>query len=151
MLDPIDTRLIHLLQRQGDATAAQLGEVLNLSTSQAARRRTRLEDEGVIAGYTVRLNPQALGLAVQAFLQVRLAPGQTQARAAFLELIADLASVTGCWALAGEAHFLLRVWCADLKTLDELIHQTLLPHPSVASLTAQVVTDQAKPDTGLPV
>ena len=151
MLDPTDTRLIHLLQRQGDATAAQLGEVLNLSTSQAARRRSRLEEAGIITGYSVRLNPQSLGLTVQAFLQVTLRGGDPLARAAFLDLTSDLAAVTGCWALAGEAHYLLRVWCADLKALDQLIHQTILPHPSVAAASAQVVTDEIKRDTGLPV
>lgn len=151
MLDSTDTRLIHLLQRQGDATAAELAEVLNLSPSQAARRRARLEEEGIITGYAARLDPAKLGLSVQAFVQVQMAAHNPETHQSFLRLIADLAEVVGCWTLTGEADFLLRVWCADLKALNDLVHHRLLPHPAVARVQSQIVMDQPKADAGLPV
>lgn len=151
MLDSIDTRLIHLLQRQGDATSAELAEVLNLSPSQAARRRARLEEEGIIAGYAARLNPGRLGLTVQAFVQVQMAAHNPETHQAFLRLIAGLPEVVGAWTLTGEADFMLRVWCADLAALNDLVHHRLLPHPAVARVQSQIVMDQPKPDSGLPV
>lgn len=151
MLDSTDTRLVQLLQRQGDATAAELAEVLNLSTSQAARRRARLEDEGIIAGYAARLDPARLGLNVQAFVQVQMAAHNPDTAQGFLRLIASAEEVVACWTLTGEADYMLRVWCADLKALNELVHHRLLPHPGVARVQSQIVMDQPKADSGLPV
>ena len=65
MMDSGDARLLAEVQRRADITAQELGSLLNLSPSQAARRRARLEAEGVIAGYRARLDPRKLGLTVQ--------------------------------------------------------------------------------------
>ena len=63
-MDATDLKLLAALQRRADMTAQELGEHLNLSPSQAARRRARLEAQGVIAGYRARLDPARLGLDV---------------------------------------------------------------------------------------
>ena len=65
MLDDMDTRLLAALQKDAHLTSQQLGARLNLSPSQAGRRRQRLEVEGYIEGYTARLDPARLGLNVQ--------------------------------------------------------------------------------------
>ncbi len=73
MLDTTDKRLLAALQTDAHLTAEALGDVLHLSPSQAGRRRQRLEAAGYIERYTARLNPERLGLAVQAFVQVQMA------------------------------------------------------------------------------
>ena len=73
MIDSIDSRLMAEVQRNAMLTAQELGDVLNLSASQAARRRQRLEVEGFITGYGARLAPAKVGLTVQAFIQVQMA------------------------------------------------------------------------------
>lgn len=151
MLDSTDSRLLAELQRRGDLTAQELGELLHLSASQAARRRARLEAEGLITGYSARLDPGRLGLTVQAFVQVQMTAHNADNAAGFVRLVDGLAEVTGCWTLTGEADYLLRVWVADLPALNRLIHQRLLPHPAVARVQSQIVMDQPKPDSGLPV
>ena len=72
MLDETDLRLLSALQKDAHLTAQELGEQLNLSASQAGRRRQRLEADGYIRGYTARLDPLKLGLNVQGFVQVHL-------------------------------------------------------------------------------
>ena len=151
MLDETDSRLLAAVQTDARITAEDLGARLNLSASQAARRRARLEAEGVIAGYSARLSPERLGLTVQAFVQVQMAAHAPETAAAFLRLIATLPEVTACWTLTGEADYLLRVWCADLAALNDLIHHRLLPNPAVARVQSQIVMAQPKPDSGLPV
>ena len=59
-LDDTDKRLLALLQGNAHLTAQELGEALNLSPSQAGRRRQRLEAEGLITGYAARLDPGRL-------------------------------------------------------------------------------------------
>ena len=72
MIDPTDSRLLAAVQRRADITAQELAEVLNLSPSQAARRRARLEAEGVILGYSARLDAGKLGLTVQALSLIHI-------------------------------------------------------------------------------
>jgi DNA-binding Lrp family transcriptional regulator len=151
MIDSLDGRLLAEIQAHADITAQDLGAVLNLSPSQAARRRARLESLAVITGYGARLDPAKLGLTVQAFVQVQMAAHNPETAQAFLRLIGGLPQVVGCWTLTGEADYLLRVWCADLKALNDLVHHRLLPHPAVARVQSQIVMAQPKPDAGLPV
>ena len=150
-LDDMDRRLLAEVQRNAMATSQDLGERLGLSASQAARRRQRLEAEGVIAGYGARLEPSRLGLGVQAFVQVQMAAHSPDAARAFLRLVGGLSEVVGAWTIAGQSDYLLRVWCRDLADLNALVHERLLPHPSVARVQSQIVMDQIKPDGGVPV
>ena len=150
-LDEMDERLLAELQRDAAATSQELGERLGLSASQAARRRQRLEAAGVIAGYGGRLDPGRLGLGVQAFIQVQMAAHSPDAARAFARLLATLSEVAGAWTIAGQSDYLLRVWCRDLSDLNRLVHGSLLPHPSVARVQSQIVMDQLKADSGLPV
>ena len=149
-MDSLDARLLSELQRRSDVTAQELAQVLNLSPSQVARRRARLEETGHIAAYVARLDPGRLGLAVQAFIQVQMAAHSADNAAAFVRLVQTLPEVVGCWTLTGEADYLLRVWVADLPSLNRLIQSRLLPHPSVARVQSQIVMDQLKADAPLP-
>lgn len=149
-LDVIDQALLAALQRDAHLTAERLGEVLNLSPSQAGRRRQRLEETGLITGYTARVDPLKAGLTVQAFVQVQMARHGAETSASFSRLISTQGEVVSAWTLTGEADYLLRVYCEDLAGLNRLIHQVLLAHPAVARVQSQIVMDQFKPDAPLP-
>ncbi|MGH1414286.1 MAG: Lrp/AsnC family transcriptional regulator [Pelagimonas sp.] len=150
-LESADITLLTLLQKNGHATAQELGDALNLSASQASRRRQRLEECGVIQGYRARLDPNMLGLSVQAFVQVQLASHGPEQGAGFSRLMRTRAEITSVWTMTGEADYLLRVWCPDLAALNRLIHDVLLAHPVVARVHSQIVMDQPKEDAPLPV
>ena len=150
MIDETDSNLLAAVQRNAMLTAQELGELLNLSASQAARRRARLEAAGLITGYSARLDPAQLGLTVQAFVQVQMTAHSPDTAKSFGSLISTLPEVISAWTLTGEADYLLRVWCADLPALNRLIHQRLLPHPAVARVQSQIVMDQLKADAPLP-
>lgn len=150
MLDETDTRLLAALQKNAHLTAHQLGEILHLSSSQAGRRRQRLEAEGYIVGYSARLDPVRLGLNVQAFVQVQLGThGPAQAKS-FARLTDTRPEIISAWTLTGDADYLLRVFCRDLAALNTLIHEILLPHEAVARVQSQIVMDQFKRDAPLP-
>ena len=150
MLDATDSRLLAEIQANAMLTAQDLGERLNLSPSQAARRRQRLEAEGYVTGYAARLDPAKIGLSVQAFVQVQMATHAPDAARSFSQLIASCPEIISAWTLTGEADYLLRVWCSDLPDLNRIIHHLLLPHPAVARVQSQIVMDQFKADAPLP-
>ena len=151
MLDSVDSRLLSEVQKNAMLTAQDLGERLNLSASQAARRRQRLEADGVITGYGAHIAPDRVGLTVQAFIQVQMATHSPDIARSFASLIATLPDIVSAWTLTGEADYLLRAWCADLAGLNRLIHGALLPHPAVARVQSQIVMDQLKADAVLPI
>jgi DNA-binding Lrp family transcriptional regulator len=150
-MDAADRRLLHAVQRDAGLTAHELGELLNLSASQAGRRRQRLEAVGVITGSRAVVAPASLGLGVQAFIQVQMASHSAENDASFAQLVRARPEIVAVFTLTGEADYLLRVWCADLQGLHRIIQGILLPHPAVARVQSQIVMDQLKPDAPLPV
>lgn len=150
-LDATDLALLDALQRDGSATSEALGRRLGLSASQAGRRRARLEAAGVIQGYSARLDARALGLGVQAFVEVQMAVHDAGAAKGFARLVEIQREVVAAWTLTGEADYLLRVRCADLAALNRLVHEALLPHPAVARVQSQIVMAELKADAPLPV
>lgn len=150
MLDATDTRLLAALQKNAHLTAQQLGEMLNLSPSQAGRRRQRLESIGYIEGYSARLDPLRLGLTVQGFIQVQLGTHGPEQSKGFARLVQTRPEITSAWTMTGDADYLLRVYCDDLPALNTLIHEVLLQHPAVARVQSQIVMDQLKRDAPLP-
>lgn len=151
MIDETDSRLLAALQKNAHLTAQELGEMLNLSPSQAGRRRQRLEQDGYIKSYAARLDPERLGLAVQAFVQVQLGTHGPEQSKGFARLCSTRAEITSAWTLTGDADYLLRVYCSDLAALNRLIHEVLLPHPAVSRVQSQIVMDQFKQDAPLPI
>ncbi len=150
MLDAIDSRLLAEIQQDAMLTAQDLGERLNLSPSQAARRRQRLEAEGYVTGYNARLDPGRIGLALQAFVQVDLSAQTPQIAESFLQLISQCPNIIAAWTMTGQADCMLRLACCDLPDLNRILHDVLLAHPSVSRVHSQIVMDQLKADAPLP-
>lgn len=150
MLDDIDKRLLAALQKNAHFTAQDLSQHLNLSASQAGRRRQRLETDGYIESYRAHLNSEKLGLSVQAFVQVQLSTHAPDQARSFAQLIERQEEVISAWTLTGDADYLLRIFCRDLSALNSLIHEIILPHPAGARVQSQIVMDQLKQDAPLP-
>ena len=150
-LDPSDLQLLAALQRDSTLTAQDLGDAVNMSASQAGRRKQRLEAEGYIAGYRAYLAPEKVGLTVQAFIQIVMATHTEQNAHDFIRLTKTQPEIVGAWTLTGDADYLLRIYCADLTALNIMVQQVLLPHPAVSRVQSQIVMERVKPDAPLPV
>ena len=150
-LDKTDSRLLAELQQNAHLTAAELGETLALSPSQAGRRRQRLEAEGYILNYSAKLDAQRLGLTVQGFVQVQMAAHDAKAAKSFASLVTLRPEVINAWTLTGEADYLLHVYCADLAALNIFIQEVLLPHPAVSRVQSQIVMNELKSGAPLPI
>lgn len=147
----MDRNILAALQQDARLTAQELAQRLGLSASQVGRRRQRLEDEGYVHHYSAILDPFALGLTVQAFVEVSMASHGVENATSFVRLIGTRREVTSAWTLTGEADYMLRCYCEDLASLNRLIHEVLLPHPAVSRVQSQIVMDQFKKDAPLPL
>jgi Lrp/AsnC family leucine-responsive transcriptional regulator len=123
-LDAIDHRLIAALTDNARISLADHGRVLGMSPQSAADRMRRLEDVGVISGFTAKLEPEALGLSVGAYIRVRPAMGELQRVAA---LLADIPEIIECDRITGEDCFMAKVFVARIEDLERVIDR-LIPY-----------------------
>lgn len=150
-LDPKDLQLLALLQKDGQRSMLDLSHDLGMSASQIGRRRLRLEQAGVIVGTPARLDAGALGLRVQAFIQVQTNAQTGETHQSIQRLIGREPQITAAWTLTGDADYLFRVYCRDLAALNALVQDVLLPHEFIGRVQSQIVMEQMKDDTALPL
>ncbi|WP_247083757.1 Lrp/AsnC family transcriptional regulator [Marivita sp. S6314] len=150
-LDPKDIQLLSILQKNGQTSALELSEVLDMSASQIGRRRQRLEADGLIVGTPCRLDPVKLGLTVQAFIQVQTDSQDGETHRSIKRLVDIQPEIIAAWTLTGEADYIFRVYCENLSALNRLVQDVLLPHPAIGRVHSQIVMDQVKDDTALPL
>ena len=150
-LDSMDIKLLAELQRAGQPSASDLSKQLGLSASQIGRRRQRLEQEGFIDRVVFRLNPNLLGLDVQAFIHIQTEAQTGTTHQSILALAHRQPEIVAAWTLTGEADYLFRVFCPSLPDLNDLIQTTLLPHTSIGRVQSQIVMGEVLDDTSLPL
>lgn len=150
-LDRIDLLLLAELQRAGRQTNAELAERVHLSPSACLRRVQRLEREGVIAGYRVELDPERLGLGLQAFVRVQLARHDADAIAAFTGFVNEWDEVVACHALTGDMDYLVHVVVRDLEHFSRFLLDRLLNQTGVADVNSSFVLRTVKAFRGLPL
>lgn len=150
-LDAIDRRLLAQLQQDARATAQALSEAAHLSPAQSNRRHRRLEEAGVIQRYEARLSAAALGLNVVAFVHVTMERGHVAQIADFKALIVDLPQVQECYAVTGDADYVLKVVARDLKSLSDFLMGTLMRAPGVGGVHSTVCLDEVKCSSALPL
>ena len=150
-LDRTDLRLLALLQRDGRASNADLATQANLSPSACLRRIQRLESAGVVAGYAARLDPQALGLGLQAFVRVQLEKHGAPGIERFVRAVQDWDEVVACHALTGDMDYLLHVYVRDLEHFSRFLLDRLLDASGVADVNSSFVLRTVKGFSGLPL
>ena len=150
-VDAFDLKILAALQDDGRLTNQQLADVAGLSASQCSRRRMRLEEEKVIAGYHADLCAEALGFGVIAFIQVTLATHSPDNAKKFRALMQRIDEIQEAYSLTGDADYVLKAVLRDLKGLSELVNHVLMPHPSVAHVRSSIVLDRLKETTKLPL
>lgn len=150
-IDGFDHKILAALQLDGSATNQELADRVGLSPSQCSRRRTQLEKQGVIQGYTAKLNPEALGLDVTVFISVTLARHSKVNSERFKALMERLDEVQEAHSMTGDMDYLVKVTVANLAALSQFINEVLLPHEAVQQVHSTIVLNTIKRNGGLPL
>jgi DNA-binding Lrp family transcriptional regulator len=150
-VDGFDLKMLAALQDDGRLTNQQLADAVGLSASQCSRRRTRLEEDGIVAGYHADLAAERLGFNVVAFVHITLATHSPDNARHFRDLVQRVDDVQEAYSLTGDADYLLKIILRDLKSLSDIVNNVLMPHPSVAHVRSSIVLDRLKATTKLPL
>ena len=141
-LDPIDYKLIDLLQKHGRMTQLELASEVGMSQPAVAERIKRLEQDGIITGYTARTDRKRLGKDITAFIGVRIE--HPKYNLGFARKIQANPDVLECHRVTGEDSYLLKVVTENTESLDQLICDTVRTIPGVSSTHTVVVMSSVK-------
>ncbi len=150
-IDRFDAKILAALQKDGRLSIVDLAESIGLSPTPCARRVKALESAGAIEGYAAILNPQRIGLAVQAIVQVKLTEHTDETVARFEREIELMDEVTKCFAMTGSYDFILEVYGRDLDALSNVVLKKLIRVPNVRDLQSSVVLATVKRTARIPL
>ena len=154
-LDKLDKAILRALQDNGRETYDVVGEQVGLSASAVLRRVKRMEESGIIDRYVALVRPEAVGLGLTAYINVRLEKHTEHHKRnpmdVFRASVQSWPEVVECVALTGEMDFLLRVVVEDMAHYSRFIMETLLKHASVQDCKTSFVLDRVKATTAVPV
>jgi len=122
LLDETGRKLLSALQENARLSYAELGRRIELSPAATAERLKRLEEAGVIKGYRVELDREALGLPILAIIRLSCDGAMYKP---FLKIVQTLDSVIECHHVAGGDAFILKVAAASVEQLERLVEKLL--------------------------
>lgn len=147
-MDEIDRKIIGITQADGRVTNAALAEATGLSVSAANERLRRLQERGVISGWSARVDPEAVGLGLLAFLFVLV--DRTEHNRPFVAAASALPEVLELHHVTGEWSYLLKVRAASPRALEGLITERIKAIPGVARSMTVIALSSAKETSALP-
>lgn len=150
-LDAIDTAILRELQTDGRMTNQALSEAVGLSPSPCLRRLRHLEESEVISGYVALVDPEKVGLSVNAFVRVRLDQQDDKRLAAFEEATQGFPEVMECYLMTGDADYQLRVLVESLASFEDFIRSKLTKIPGISQVTTSFALRPVVYRTGLPI
>ncbi|MFC1406171.1 MULTISPECIES: Lrp/AsnC family transcriptional regulator [Streptacidiphilus] len=120
-LDETDRKVLEVLGRDGRASYAEIGLLVNLSATAVKRRVDRLRERGVVRGFTVVLDPASLEWRTEAFVEVycreRTSPEE------ILAALRQFPEVVAAWTVTGDADALVHLRAADTGHLEAVIER----------------------------
>jgi Lrp/AsnC family leucine-responsive transcriptional regulator len=120
-MEDLDRLIVSELCADGRLSYTDLAERVGLSVSAAHQRVRRLEQRGVIRGYTTRVDSEALGLPLTAFISIK--PIDSSAPDDAPERLAHLAAIEACHSVAGDESYILKVRVAGPGRLEALLQE----------------------------
>lgn len=121
MLEAIDAALVRALTADGRCSFTDLAEQVGLSVSAVHQRVRRLEQRGVLRGYTALVDRDAVGLPLTAF--VSLTPFDPATPDDYPQQLAHLPEIESCYSVAGDESYILTVRVASPRALEDLLRR----------------------------
>ena len=149
MIDEIDATILNILQSNARTSNADIARQLGMAPSAIFERVRKLEARGTLSGYEARIEPQAVGAGLLAFIFVR-----AHERVGSLytgSLLADIPGVQEVHEIAGEDCYLVKVRVADTDALGKLLRERVGSLDTVSSTRTTIVLQTVKESAQLPI
>ncbi|MBM7692706.1 Lrp/AsnC family leucine-responsive transcriptional regulator [Peribacillus deserti] len=141
-IDDIDKHILRCLVGNSRLSIRELSKQVNLSAPSVAERVRRLEEEGVIEGYSSKLNYSALGYSIQAIIQVTTRNGKCED---FRSLIRLHPNAQWCYRMAGPADYIVMLSVQKLEEIEQIIDEISV----LAQTTTHIVLSEVGIETSI--
>lgn len=150
-LDPIDRKILELLQANSNITNAQLAQEIGLSAAPTLERVKKLELAGVIRSYHAVVDPASVGLGVSTFVMASLKGHNKENIAKFMSSIAEIKEIVECHHVTGSADFILKIVCTDIPSYQNLMLEKVTNIEVVDNLQSMVILSTLKDTKRIPI
>ena len=130
-LDRIDLSILECLQRDARMSLQDLSAQVGLTSSPCWTRIKRLEESGVIEGYSVRVNPEKVGLPDTVIVQVTLDSHSDEALFAFGRALEAIPEVLEAFLVSGDYDYYIRIAVRDTRDYERLLREQLYKLPGI--------------------
>lgn len=144
MLTQIDKKIIHALSEQGRMSWVNLGTEVGLSPSACQRRVEALQASGVIKRFTVEVDPEAVGQAIHAVVQIKVERQDVETARTFRARLASYSEISGFYKLSGTIDYLIHLHVADIRALSDFLDNRLLALDGVVDASSAIVLAEQK-------
>ena len=149
MLDGVDLSILKILQEKARIPNVEVARRVGMAPSAVLERIRKLEKQGIIAGYEVRLNPDRFERKLVAFISVAVKKRQDEAKCG--EALADLPEVQEVHCVAGEDGMLIKVRVADPEDLGRFIREKISAVEGVRPSRTTIVLETYKETARIPI
>ncbi len=150
-LDSKDKAIVEILQKQGRISISDLAQQVSLSDTPCLRRVKKLEQSGVIEGYSAIINRRAVDHSVLVYAFVRLAANTDTLAQKFEQTLVDLEHVLECSVVTGSYDYLLKIVAEDLESYESFVKKSLGRLDFISTIESTVVLKQTFSRTTLPL
>jgi len=149
MIDATDREILTILQQNARVSNAEIARQIHMAPSAVLERIRKLESRGVIRGYEVRIDPEALGLNLLAYIFVRTRDIGGELSTG--EMLAQIDEVQEVHHLAGEDCFLVKARVRDARSLGRLLRERFAASANLTSTRTTIVLETLHETTRLPL
>jgi DNA-binding Lrp family transcriptional regulator len=136
-LDDLDLQIIDILQVEGRIPVTQIGTRINVPHTTVRDRIQRLEEEGVIEGYTAVINPTKLGYLISCLVHVTM--DQKMELEDMIDVLADIDEMTEFLVLTGGTDIAVRLYARDIDHLRDTVYRKIKTIPGFIRSNTQIV------------
>jgi Lrp/AsnC family transcriptional regulator, leucine-responsive regulatory protein len=130
-LDPVDVRILGLLQRDGRLTNADIAKKVSVSPATCHRRVQRLFDEGYVRAVRAEVAPDRVERSTLVLVGVVLDRSTPESFSSFEKAIAKLPFILDCHLVAGDFDYFLKIRVRDIAGFNRLHGEQLIALPGV--------------------
>jgi Lrp/AsnC family leucine-responsive transcriptional regulator len=143
-LDKLDRHILRILQLEGRISMKDLGERVGLSVTPCIERVKRMERDGVITGYSARVDPASLGATLLVFVEITLNQKSATAFEQFRREVLRIPEVQECHLVSGDFDYLIKARIHEMAEYRKLLGDMLLELPGAAQSKSYVVMEEIK-------
>lgn len=150
-LSEIDVKILIALQEDSRLTVQELADRVGTSPSSCWRRLRSLEETGVIRRYTALVDPKAAAVGECVFAHVTLDHHSAETAAVFIDAVRKRPEVLECYAVSGDADYLLRVAVRAIADYNRFLEEFVFQLPFQVRIRSNFALKEIKFETALPL